>query len=367
VVLSIKTKAQETAWKQLTNNERNAKKGSAVAIDPRTGAIQAMASFPSFDPNPLASHDTKAAAAEYKKLNEDKDKPLLNRAVAETYPPGSTFKVIVTAAALQNGYDQGSSIPAGPLYTAPGSGAPIKNSSAGTCPERQVTLKEALTDSCNTGYAQLGVKLGGDKVKKAARDWGFEQEDLTIGNLEGSGLPVAASHTGEIKNPDGSIDQAGLAQSSIGQKDVRMTTLQGALIAATVANDGKQMRPYLVQQLLSPDRRPIYNASPQTLRTPVNSEVAGDLREMMISVVENGTGKRAKIKGFEVGGKTGTAQNAAGADNHGWFVGFAYNDKGEAVSSVCVMLENVPEGGASAEAARIAGLIMKAAAGQGGD
>ena len=367
VVLSIKSKAQETAWKQLTNNERNAKKGSAVAIDPTTGAIQALASFPSYDPNPLASHDTKAAAAAYKTLNEDKDKPLLNRALSETYPPGSTFKVIISAAALQNGYKQSTEIPAGALYTAPGSGSPIKNSEDQTCPGAQVTLKEALTDSCNTGYAQLGVKLGGEKVKKAAQDWGFEQEDLTVGDLEGSGLPVAASHTGEIKNPDGSIDQAGLAQSSIGQKDVRMTTMEGALIAATVANGGKQMRPYLVQQLLSPDRRPIYNASPQTLRTPVNSQVAGDLREMMVSVVENGTGKRAKISGFEVGGKTGTAQNAENADDHGWFIGFAYNDKGEAVSAVCVMLENVPGGHASAEAARIAGLIMKAAAGRGGD
>ncbi|GAA3935921.1 peptidoglycan D,D-transpeptidase FtsI family protein [Actinoplanes auranticolor] len=367
VVLSVRTKAQEVAWKQLTGNERGVKKGSAVAINPRTGAIQAMVSMPSYDPNPLATHDTEDAAAEYKKLNADKDKPLLNRAVAETYPPGSTFKVIVTAAALQNGYDQSTQIPAGPLYTAPGSGAPIKNSSAGTCPERQVNLKEALTESCNTGYAQLGVKLGGDKVKKAAQDWGFEQEDLTVGSLEGTGLAVAASRMGKIQNPDGSTDLAGLAQSSIGQKDVRMTTMQGAMIAATVANGGKQMRPYLVQQLLSPDRRPIYNANPQTLRTPVSSDIADDLREMMVSVVENGTGKRAQVDGFEVGGKTGTAENAEGADDHGWFIGFAYNDKGEAVSAVCVMLENVPGGHASSEAARISGLILKAAAGQGGD
>jgi peptidoglycan glycosyltransferase len=367
VVLTIKTRAQEVAWKQLTDNERGAKKGSAVAIDPRTGAVQALVSFPSFDPNPLASHDTAAAAKEYNKLNADKDKPLLNRALSETYPPGSTFKVIVAAAALQDGYEQSTEIPAGPLYTAPGSGAPIKNSSASTCPSSRVTLKEALTDSCNTGFAQLGVKLGGDKVKKAAQAWGFEQDDLTVGDLEGSGLPVAASHTGDIQNPDGSIDQAGLAQSSIGQKDVRMTTMLGAMMAATVANGGKQMRPYLVQQLLSPDRRSIYNASPQPLRTPINGEVAGDLREMMVSVVENGTGKQAQISGFEVGGKTGTAENAEGADDHGWFVGFAYNDKGEAVSAVCVMLENVPGGHASAEAARIAGLIMKAAAGRGGD
>jgi peptidoglycan glycosyltransferase len=367
VVLSVKPQAQETAWKQITNNERGAKKGSAVALDPRTGAVQALVSWPSYDPNPLASHDIKAAAKEYNKLNADKDKPLLNRALSETYPPGSTFKVIISATALQNGYEQSTEIKAGSTYTPPGSGASIKNSEAETCPGAQVTLKEALTDSCNTGFAQLGVKLGGDKVKKAAQAWGFEQDDLTVGNLKGSGLPVAASHTGAIENPDGSIDQAGLAQSSIGQKDVRMTTMQGALMAATVANGGKQMRPYLVQQLLSPDRRPIYNADPETLRTPISGDVAKDLREMMVSVVENGTGQRAQINGFEVGGKTGTAQNAVGADDHGWFIGFAYNDKGEAVSAVCVMLENVPGGHASAEAARIAGLIMKAAAGRGGD
>jgi peptidoglycan glycosyltransferase len=368
VVLSVKPKAQETAYKELTGNERGAKKGSAVAIDPRTGAVQALVSFPTFDPNPLVSHDTKAAAAEYQKLNADKDKPLLNRALSETYPPGSTFKVIVSASALQNGYDKSTEIPAGATYTPPGSGTPIKNSEAETCPGARVTLEEALTDSCNTGFAQLGVTLGRDKIKKAAQDWGFEQTDLVVGNLEErSGLPVAASHTGDMANPDGSTDQAALAQSSIGQKDVRMTTMQGALMAATVANGGRQMRPYLVQQQLSPDRRPIYNASPQTLRTPVNGDVAGDLKDMMVSVVENGTGKQAKISGFQVGGKTGTAQNAVGADDHGWFIGFAFNDKGEAVSAVCVMLENVPGGHASAEAARIAGLIMKAAAGRGGD
>ncbi|BCJ53187.1 penicillin-binding protein A [Actinoplanes sp. NBRC 14428] len=367
VVLSIKPKAQEVAWKQLTNNERGAKKGSAVAIDPRTGAIQALVTMPSYDPNPLASHDDKVSGAAYKKLNEDKDKPLLNRATSENYPPGSTMKVIIAAAALKNGYTQSSEIQAGPEYIAPGSGAPIRNAEAETCPSSKVTLKEALTDSCNTGFARLGVELGGDKVKKEAQAWGFEQEDLTIGSLRDGGLPVTASRTGAMQNADGSIDQAALAQSSIGQREVRMTTVQGALMAATVANGGRQMRPYLVQQELSPDRRPIYNADPTTLRTPIDSKVAGDLKEMMVSVVENGTGKRAQIDGYEVGGKTGTAQNAEGADPHGWFVGFAFNDKGQPVSAVCVMLENVSGGHASAEAARIAGKIMKAAAGGGGD
>jgi penicillin-binding protein A len=364
VVLSIKTKAQEVAYDELIHNERGVDKGAAIAIDPRTGAIQAMVSMPSFDPNPLVSHDKAAAAAAYNKLNKDEDQPLLNRAVAETLPPGSTFKTIITAAALQNGYEETTQIPAGATYSH--NGAVIHNAEDEVCPGSSISLKEALVESCNTGFAQLGVKLGADKVKKTAQAFGFEQDDLTVGDLEDGGLAVAASHTGSIANADGSTDEGALAQSSIGQRDVRMTTMQGALIAATVANGGKQMRPYLVQQLLSPDRRSIYTADPQVLRTPINGQVASAMQDMMEGVVESGTGQRAAISGMKVGGKTGTAQNAEGADPHGWFIGFAFNSKGEAVSAVCVMLENVPGGHASAEAARIAGLIMKSAAG-GGD
>lgn len=371
VVLSVIPKAQEVAYDELVNNERGATYGSAVAINPKTGAIQALVSIPSYDPNPLASHNTKAAGEAATKLNEDKDKPTLNRATSETYPPGSTFKVIVSAAALRTGkYTQESEIEAGPSYQAPGAGeaATIRNSHDSTCPTQTVTLKEALTDSCNTGYARLGVALGRDKIIEEAKAWGFEQEDLTVGNVQkGTGLPVTASHTGTIANADGTEDKAALAQSSIGQRDVRMTTVQGALMAATVANGGKQMKPYLVQQRLSSERRSIYNVNPEVLRTPIDSGIADDLKEMMVSVVENGTGKKAQIDGYTVGGKTGTAENSEGAQPHGWFIGFAYNDKGEAVSAVCVMLENVPGDSASAEAARIAGRIMKAAAGSGGD
>jgi peptidoglycan glycosyltransferase len=367
VVLSLNTRAQQVAWKELTENERGVDKGAAVAINPRTGAVQAMVSMPSFDPNPLASHDEKTFQAAFRELNRDPDKPLLNRAIADVKPPGSTMKVIIAAAALQNGYTQESVIEAGATYTPPGSGAPIRNSAEEVCPGARIDLKDALRTSCNTGFARLGVALGRDVVQQTAQAFGFEQTDLTVGNLEGGGLPVAASRTGEIANPDGSVDQAALAQSALGQRDVRMTPLQGAMVAATVANGGKQMRPYLVQQLLSPERRPIYNANPETLRTPISGQVANDLREMMIGVVEGGTGRRAQIRGFEVGGKTGTAENAEGANPHGWFIGFAINDKGEAVSAACVMLENVPGGGASGVAAQIAGRIMRAAAGQGGD
>jgi peptidoglycan glycosyltransferase len=360
VVLSINPKVQDVAYDQLVHNEKGVTKGAAIAIDPQTGAIQAMVSMPSFDPNPLVSHDKATAAAAYAKLNKDKDQPLLNRAVAETLPPGSTFKTIITAAALENGYTENTEIPAGGTYEH--DGAVIHNAEDEVCPTSTISLKEALIESCNTGFAQLGVKLGADTVKKTAQAFGFEQSDLTVGDLTDGGLSVATSHTGTMANADGSTDGGALAQSSIGQRDVRMTTMQGALIAETVANGGKQMRPYLVSQLLSPDRRSIYTADPKTLRTPISGSVASTMQDMMEGVVQSGTGTSAAISGMTVGGKTGTAQNAEGADPHGWFIGFAFDSSGKPVSAVCVMLENVPGSHESGEAARIAGLIMKAAA-----
>lgn len=358
VLLTLSPRAQKTAYEQLSNNRVGATRGAAVALDPQTGAIQALVSMPSFDPNPLVSHDTEAAQAAYDKLQDAKNEPLRNRAVSEVFPPGSTFKVIVAAAALENGYGKNTKIPAGPVWQPPTSGSVIRNAAASICPEAEVTLIEALTESCNTGFARLGVELGADRIKEMARQFGFEDEELTVGRLNDGGIPVAASRTGDMQNPDGSTDVAALAQSSIGQRDVRMTPLQGAMIAATVANGGRQMRPYLVQQLLGPDRTTnYYTAAPRKLREPVSGQVAADLQDMMISVVENGTGRNARISGYTVGGKTGTAQ-AGNVENHGWFIGFVLRD-GRPISAVAVLLEQAGDGG-SAEAARIAGQIMRA-------
>ncbi|NYH44209.1 peptidoglycan glycosyltransferase [Micromonospora jinlongensis] len=361
VLLTLSKRAQDVAYDQLGNNQVGAKKGAVIAIDPRTGAVQALVSMPSFDPNPLASHDGAEATAAFNKLEKDPAEPLKNRALSETLPPGSTFKIVVAAAALENGISKTTQIPAGSSYTPPTSGSPIRNAAASICPEPKVTLMEAVTESCNTGFAQLGVRLGADAIKEKARQFGFEQEDLTVGQLGEGGLRTEPSRTGDMQNPDGSTDPAALAQSSIGQNNVTMTPLEGAMIAGAVANNGSQMRPYLVRQLLAPDRTTsYYTAKARELRQPVDAQVATDLREMMVSVVENGTGRKAAINGYTVGGKTGTAQSAPDRPDHGWFIGFALDKNGTPVSAVCVMLEQAGSGG-SAEAARIAGQVMRAA------
>jgi peptidoglycan glycosyltransferase len=359
VLLSLSLRAQQTAFNQLRDNDVGAERGAVIALNPRTGAVQAMVSMPSFDPTPMASHDTEAAEAAYRRLERDRAGPLKNRALGEVKPPGSTFKVIDAAAALENGYRQDTPIPAGSTFQPPQTNQVIRNAAASICPESRVTLKEALTESCNTGFAKLGVELGGAVLKEKARDFGFEDEELTCGRLDGGGIPVAASRTGDMQREDGQEDPAVVAQSAIGQRDVRMTPMQGALIAATVANGGRQMKPYLVQQLLGPDRRPIETARPEELRRPVTAEVADDLREMMLSVVDNGTGRGADIDGFDVGGKTGTAQAGEDEADHGWFIGFVTTKDGEPVSAVAVLLENAGSGG-SAEAAQIGGRVMRA-------
>jgi peptidoglycan glycosyltransferase len=358
VLLTLSRRAQETAQTQLADNRKGVDKGAVVAIDPRTGAVQAMVSMPSFNPNPLVSHNAAAAQAAYTKLEQDPDKPLLNRATQETLPPGSTFKVIDTAAALQNGYTPDTKIPAGSSYTPPQTTQEIHNAASSICPGSQVSLLDALTHSCNTGFAQLGVKLGGTVLKDTARAFGFEDDDLTCGRLNADGLPVAASHTGDMQRPDGQEDPATVAQSAIGQRDVRMTPLQAALIAATVANNGVQMRPYLVQQLQGPDLTTIhYRAAPEELRRPISDQVAQTMQGMMVNVVERGTGTNAQIDGYTVGGKTGTAQDGDRPD-HGWFIGYVMKD-GQPISAVAVMLQNAGSGG-SAEAARIAQRVMRA-------
>jgi penicillin-binding protein A len=367
VVLSLSKAAQETAYNELLNNKNKVPRAAAVAIDPKTGAILAAASIPSYDPNTVVTHDRAAALDAQKTLNADESKPLRNRVFSERYPPGSTFKVVMSAAMLANGETPQSVLPAGPSYAPPQTGGfTIRNASPNICPEQTTTLIQALTESCNTAFARYGAEvLGPDKIKDMAKKFGFESVPTIDLDEKNTCFLVAASETGSMLTKEGKPDPPAVAQSSIGQRDVVMTPLQGALIAATVANGGKQMRPYLVQQLKASDLTTVhYTAQPKANHEPIDGNQARDLQTMMISVVDNGSGKNARINGFRVGGKTGTAENATEAESHGWFISFAMKGN-EPLIATAVFLENAGKGG-SAEAARIAGQIMKAYIGEKG-
>ena len=190
-----------------------------------------------------------------------------------------------------------------------------------------------------------------------AQAFGFEDNGLVIAGTGNASMSVAASHTGAMTGDNGQDDPNAVAQSSIGQLNVRETPLFDAMIAATVANGGVQMKPYLVDKLQAPDLTTTDVTQPRSLRTPISGQVASDLQRMMISVVQHGTGRKAQIDGFDVGGKTGTAQNDDTAGDHGWFIGFAMKD-GKPICAVAVFLQNAGPSG-SGEATRIAGDLMK--------
>ncbi len=362
VTTTLQKSVQQVAYNDIVNNGDGANVGAAVALDPTTGAITALVSTPSFDPSKLASHSTSTAESYYNSLNKQSPNPLVNRATQETYPPGSTFKVIMSALALStNQYTPDTMVPAGPSFTPiPGSSFTMTNDDAGTCPEAEVTLLDALTVSCNTAYGQLGVALGSKAITQEAKAFGFAPDStLTIAGSGQSAVGVAASQTGDMTQPGGKDDPNLVAQSSIGQHDVRMTCMEGALIAATVANNGVQMRPYLIDKIQDSDLKTVYSAQQSPYLTPITPGVAGQLQTMMKSVVDNGTAQAAQITGYYVAGKTGTAQNVKGAENHRWFIGFAMKD-GKPIAAVAVLLVNAGNLGKQS-APKIAGDILKAA------
>jgi peptidoglycan glycosyltransferase len=308
VVLTLDAKAQEAAMTGLGDVT-----GAVVALDPSTGRILAMASTPTYDPNQLSSHDPKAIRAYRAGLS---DAQVANQAVGERYSPGSVFKVVVSAAALSTGnYTPQTAVPAPDRLSLPGSTHQLTNFNGESCNGgADQSLIDALTISCNTAFAQLGMTLGEQKVRDMAKSFGIDDSGFT------TPLKVAPSTVGAI------ADQAQLANASIGQQNVQITPLQGAMIAAAVANGGKLMKPYLVDQVRAPDLTVIDQTDPTVMSRPISSQVAGELTQMMTSVVANGTGRKAKIPGIQVAGKTGTAQTDPENNDNSWFVGFAPAD-----------------------------------------
>jgi peptidoglycan glycosyltransferase len=308
VVLTLDGKTQTAAM-----NAHGGHVGAVVALDPSTGKILALASSPTFDPNQLSSHDPKAIRAYYDQLNGQKPDPRLNLAISDRYSPGSVFKVIVSAAALSTGsYTPDTPIPAPNELPLPQSSHTLTNFNHESCNGgADQPLIQALTISCNTAFAQLGMTLGEDKVRSMAKAFGIDDSGFTMP------LSVVPSTVGAIQG------QAELAISSIGQQNVQITPLQGAMIAAAVANHGTLMKPYLVDSVRAPDLTVIDQTDPEVMSKPISTDVAAELTTMMTSVVTNGTGKKAQIPGVQVAGKTGTAQTDPEASDNSWFVGFA--------------------------------------------
>jgi peptidoglycan glycosyltransferase len=339
VVLTLDAEAQRAAFEGLDGQE-----GAVAAIDPRTGAVLALASSPSFDPNLLASHDPAEVSDNYERLRKDPGDPLLNRSIQQVYPPGSLFKVVVSAAALSSGeYDPDSEIPGPAVLDLPDTSATIGNYFDGPCLGGSVTLTEALAISCNTAFARIGLELGDDALREQAERFGFNQR-----------LEIPLSVAPSIYPSDLNAPQT--AQSAIGQYDVRSTPLQMAMVSAGVANDGVVMTPYLVAEERAPDLSALSITEPEPLSRAVSSEVAGELREMMVTVVSNGTGGSAAIPGVSVGGKTGTAQDG-NRPPHVWFMAFAPAEDPQV--AVAVIVENGGRLGDAATGGAVAGPIAR--------
>lgn len=327
------------------------KQGAVAAIDPRTGAILALAQSPSFDPNIIASSNTTEAQAYYEKLNADPSQPLLNRPLVSLVAPGSTFKVVVAAAALESGkYTRDSILPGPKYYTLPGSSFQMGNWFNGPCnPSGQITLEESLVVSCNTSFAWLGNQLGEEALREQARKFGFDTSFEVP-------MPAAAARFPE--NPD----DAQVALSSIGQFEVRAQALAMAQVAGAVSNSGVSMYPNLVQSISAPDLKVLQSLQPRTFAQALSEQNARVLSEMMVAVVNRGTGSNARIPGVDVAGKTGTAETGNNNPNIAWFIATAPAYSPEV--AVAVVIENT--GNPSAEvsgnqlAAPIAREVMKA-------
>ncbi|MEU0284900.1 peptidoglycan D,D-transpeptidase FtsI family protein [Streptomyces sp. NPDC052492] len=328
VVTTLNAAAQKAAYKGL---KKQGGKGSVVAIEPSTGKILAMASYPSYDPSTIAgsSLDTDAEAWSKLQKKNNPDDPMLNRALREVYPPGSTFKVVTAAAALEHGLvedaDQKTETPLPWIMT--GTRTELKNE--GDLPCEDATLREALRVSCNTVFGKAGADLGNDKMLETAKKFGFTEEQFT---------PVRATASVFSDN----MDPSQVALSSIGQFNTAATPLQMAMVASAVANNGSLMKPYMVDELQAPSLDVIEKTDPEEMSRPMSAKNAQILQSMMETVVEDGTGTNAKIPGVTVGGKTGTAQH--GVDNsenpYAWFISYAKGEDGSSPVAVAVVIED---------------------------
>lgn len=322
VVTTIDPAVQKAAYKSLGD-----KKGAAVAIDPKTGKILGVVSTPSYDPSDISgSTDSKA----WKSLTGDEDKPLVNGALRQALPPGSTFKLVVAAAALEDGlYDSADTRTDSPNpYTLPGTSTVLTNENA-SAPCEDADIRTALQYSCNNVFAKLAVDLGQDKVKSMAEKMGFNTDKLDV--------PVRASES--VYPSD--MDKAQTALTGIGQFDVTATPLQMSMVSAAIANGGELVSPHMVSQTTDSDGDVLDTYDDPDSERVMSESTASELQSAMQTVVDKGTGSNAQISGAEVGGKTGTAQHGENNSKtpYAWFTSYAKGGDGKEVA-VAVIVES---------------------------
>ncbi|MEV6381122.1 penicillin-binding transpeptidase domain-containing protein [Streptomyces sp. NPDC051773] len=348
VITTIDPAVQKAAYDALGDN-----KGAAVAIDPKTGKILAVVSTPSYDPSSLTGANTAGDA--WKKLNADPDKPLTNRALRQPLPPGSTFKLVVAAAALEDGlYESVDEKTVSPdPYTLPETETELSNENP-NAPCENATIRTALQYSCNNVFAKMAFDLGQDKVRATAEKFGFNDTSQDV--------PVRAYES--VYPSD--MNKSSTALTGIGQYDVTATPLQMAMVSAAIANGGKLVSPHMVAQITDGggDVLEDYDEEAGTEEI-MSSDTAEQLQSAMQTVVEDGTGTNARISGATVGGKTGTAQHGENNSKtpYAWFTSYAKADGKEVAVAVVVEQSNAARSEVSGNglAAPVAKAVMEAA------
>lgn len=341
VRLTIQRNVQQAAYDALGDL-----RGAVVAIEPKTGKVLAMVSTPSFDPNTIADHESGVAA--YEALKTQRPSPLVNRAIAgDLNPPGSTFKIVSASAALESGeYTPSSSFPSPTSFRLPGTDQVIQNAAGESCGSaKKASIATALSLSCNIPFAQLGIAVGDDALRAQAEKFGFGRE-LSI--------PLRVTPS---SYPAGPLDDAQTAQTAFGQFEDRATPMQMAMVAATIGNGGVEMKPNLVEKIVSPSLESIQPFTPEVLANPVSAQTASAVRAMMQTSVDSGAATNARIEGVDVAGKTGTAQNGTDQPYTLWFTGFA--PAADPRVAVAVVIENGGGLGQSGYGNRVAAPIAK--------
>ncbi|MBO0843174.1 MAG: penicillin-binding protein 2 [Nocardioides sp.] len=320
VELTINPKVQDAAYNGLKELGSDVE-GAAVAIEPSTGKVLAMATSPSFDPNKIASHDFGAASNAWNTLN-DKNKspgqPMLNRAIQTRLPPGSTFKLVTASAAMEDlGMTPDSTVPGDGPLDLPQTDKDLPNENGETCGGKTTTMEHALAESCNVSFGSIGLKLSESQLQTQAEKYGFGQRWLT--DLPAGGQASSVFYSGN--KPTGPF----MAYSAIGQYEVAATPLQVAMVSAGIANGGTVMKPYLVDRVTSSSLDVVDQGKPTEIadQPAISKNTAQAMTQMMVNVVQQGTGTPAQIPGVTVAGKTGTAQSDDSRAPYAWFTGFA--------------------------------------------